>query len=95
MDNGIAIAMCPEGIDNAQVIAAQAADTLVSITGIDTSFVFSEQNGDILISGRSIGGENVQLILEALGGGGHASIAGARLENTDFKTAKKKTAGGP
>jgi len=90
LEGGVAIASCPEGTDNAQVIAAQAADTLVSITGIDTSFVFSEQNGDVLISGRSIGGENVQLILEELGGGGHATIAGARLENTDLEEAKER-----
>jgi cyclic-di-AMP phosphodiesterase len=90
LKEGIAIAFCPEGTDNSQVIAAQAADTLVSITGINTSFVFSMQNNDVLISGRSIGEENVQLILERLGGGGHASIAGARLENITFEKAKKK-----
>jgi len=89
-DDGIAIAVCPKGTENAQVIAAQAADTLVSITGINTSFVFSTQDDDVLISGRSIGGQNVQLILEALGGGGHATIAGARLEKTNVEEAKDK-----
>jgi len=90
LDRGIALAFCPEGLDNAQVIAAQAADTLVSITGINTSFVFSKQGDDVLISGRSIGGENVQLILEALGGGGHATIAGTRLAESNFEDAKKQ-----
>ena len=88
--DGIAIAMCPPGTENAQVIAAQAADALVSITGINTSFVFSTQDDDVLISGRSIGGQNVQLILESLGGGGHATIAGARLEKTTLENAKKQ-----
>ncbi len=88
--DGIALAVCPKGTENAQVIAAQAADTLVSITGINTSFVFSTQDDDVLISGRSIGGQNVQLILESLGGGGHATIAGARLEKTSLEDAKKQ-----
>ncbi|MEX1308103.1 MAG: DHHA1 domain-containing protein, partial [Eubacteriales bacterium] len=88
--DGIAIAVCPAGTENAQVIAAQAADTLVSITGINTSFVFSTQDDNVLISGRSIGGQNVQLILESLGGGGHATIAGARLEKTTLEDAKKQ-----
>ncbi len=89
-NDGIAIAVCPKGTENAQVIAAQAADTLVSITGINTSFVFSTQDDDVLISGRSIGGQNVQLILESLGGGGHSTIAGARLEKTTLEDAKKQ-----
>ena len=38
-------------------------------------------NEDIYISGRSLGDINVQIVLEALGGGGHMNIAGAKVEN--------------
>lgn len=78
----VAISQCPDNLPNKQLIAAQAADSLVGIKGIDASFVLSQNpNGVISISGRSIGGINVQLILERLGGGGHATIAGAQIKD--------------
>ncbi len=86
---GIAMAVCPRSIRNASLIAAQAADALVGIRGIDTSFVLSETGRDVTVSGRSLGRVNVQLILEKLGGGGHMTIAGARLTNTTLEDAQK------
>ena len=44
----------------------------------------------IYISGRSIGGINVQLILEKLGGGGHITLAGAQLEKMSMEDAKQE-----
>lgn len=84
--NGIAIAICPEKIANT-VLAAQAADEMLNITGIQAAFVAVKIGGDIIISGRSLGDINVQLILESLGGGGHMIIAGAKICNTSMSDA--------
>jgi c-di-AMP phosphodiesterase-like protein len=59
--------------------AAQAADELLSISGIASSFVLYPDGGKVIISGRSLGEANVQLILEPLGGGGNAATAGAQI----------------
>ena len=53
-----------------RVTAAQAADELLNIIGIDTSFVLYPDGDRVVISARSIGDTNVQVILEKLGGGG-------------------------
>lgn len=77
--DNIAIAVAPPNIDT--VIIAKAADELLNISGICVSFVIGNVNEDIYISGRSLGDINVQIVLEALGGGGHMNIAGAKVEN--------------
>ena len=90
IENGFAVAACPDGIDKASLIAAQAADALLTIRGVKASFVLSHVDGNVLISGRSLGDVNVQLILESLGGGGHATIAAVKLENTEMDAAIKR-----
>ena len=62
-----------------RVTAAQAADELLNIIGIDTSFVLAGDGERVNISGRSMGETNVQVILEALGGGGNAAAAGGQV----------------
>ena len=62
-----------------RVTAAQAADELLNIIGIDTSFVLAGDGEKVNISGRSMGDTNVQVILEALGGGGNAAAAGGQV----------------
>lgn len=63
-----------------RVTAAQAADELLNISGIDTSFVlFPDQEGRVILSARSMGDVNVQVVLEKLGGGGNAATAGAQV----------------
>lgn len=62
-----------------RTIAAQAADELLNISGIETSFVLYPQDNVTIISARSIGDANVQVILEPLGGGGNAATAGAQV----------------
>ena len=64
-----------------RTIAAQAADELLNISGIEASFVLYPQDGQTIISARSIGDANVQVILEPLGGGGNAATAGAQVKN--------------
>ncbi len=78
---GIAIALA----DTAQnrVIAAQAADELLNISGIEASFVIHPEGESVCISARSIGDVNVQVILEKLGGGGNKSTAGAQVRGKE------------
>lgn len=86
----IAIAVCPESINNKSYIAAKAADELLTISEVIASFVLVQIDNTILISGRSTGDINVQVILEKLGGGGHITFAGAQLQNISMEEAKIK-----
>ncbi|MDO5152909.1 MAG: DHH family phosphoesterase [Eubacteriales bacterium] len=70
-----------------RVLAAQAADELLNIAGITASFVMYPDGDQVIISARSIGSANVQVILEPLGGGGNTATAGAQLKNTNVKDA--------
>ena len=88
VNNNIAIAITPKNIDT--VIVAKAADELLNISGIDVSFVLGEINNDIYISGRSLGDINIQIVLEALGGGGHMNIAGAKISGITMDEAVHK-----
>lgn len=62
------------------VLAAQTADTMLSMEGVEASFVVTQRkDGRIGISARSLGKVNVQRIMEKLGGGGHLSNAATQL----------------
>lgn len=84
----LAIAVAPKGVKKS-FMAARAADELLNIYGINVCFVLIEINNNIVISGRSIGEYNVQVILEELGGGGHMNMAGAQLSNVSIDEAKE------
>lgn len=90
IDGDIAISVCGEDAGNPQLIAAKAADELLNLSGITASFVLCSVDGEVWISGRSLGEINVQMILEKLGGGGHLSVAGAQLADTDINDAKER-----
>lgn len=81
--NGIVIAVLDTKED--RIIAAQAADELLNISGVQASFVVYPADGAVLISARSIGDINVQVILENLGGGGNMATAGAQVRGSDKK----------
>ena len=86
-----AIACDQEGGGSQRRIAAsQAADELLYIKGVDASFVLFEENGAVNISARSLGDFNVQLVMEALGGGGHLTMAGAQLEDAGLQQAYER-----
>ena len=85
----LAIAVAPKGVKKS-FMAARAADELLNISGINVCFVLIEINNSIVISGRSIGDHNVQVVLEELGGGGHMNMSGAQLMNTSIDEAKKE-----
>ena len=79
----IAIAVAEKPVN--RVIAAQAADELLNIIGIDASFVVAPDGDRVNISGRSMGDTNVQVILEQLGGGGNAASAGGQVSGKSME----------
>ena len=84
--DGIAIVAKAEETD--RVVAAQAADDLLNISGVQASFVaYATAAGGVVISARSIGEINVQLILEKMGGGGNKSAAGVQIDNMELEEA--------
>ena len=72
------------------LICAKSADELLTIGNITASFVLGKVGEKVLISGRSIGDINVQVILEKLGGGGHITLAGAQIANKTIEEVKKE-----
>ncbi len=68
-----------------RTLAAQAADELLNISGITASFVLYPDGDHVVVSARSIGQTNVQMVLEPLGGGGNTATAGAQIANTTVK----------
>ena len=87
--NEMAVAAVPEdGVD--RVTAAQAADELLTLKGVKASFVLYRSGDNVAMSGRSLGDINVQVILEALGGGGNSTQAGGRVENDTVENVKER-----
>lgn len=87
----IAVSTLENDSEYAKIIAAQAADELLNIKGINASFIILKTQNGLIISGRSMGEVNVQIILEKLGGGGHLAIAGAQLPDMhDISYGKEK-----
>ena len=67
-----------------RIIASKVADKLLKIKGVQASFALVKLDSDVIISGRSKGEVNVQLILERLKGGGHFDAAGAQVKNVSI-----------
>ncbi len=81
--NGCAVSVAGEKFDNIRLVTSQAADEMLNIEGVKASFVLYVNGDGINISARSYGEVNVQLIMEALGGGGHQTMSACQLHNTD------------
>ena len=79
------VAIAALNASTSRALAAQAADELLNISGITASFVLYPDGEQVLISARSIGEANVQVILEPLGGGGNTATAGAQIKNSTVK----------
>ena len=75
---------------SAGLVCAKAADELLTIGNITTSFVLGTTEEGISISGRSVGEINVQLILEKMGGGGHSTVAGVQIKGKTIYEAKQE-----
>jgi c-di-AMP phosphodiesterase-like protein len=88
--DGYVLACADESYTNIRVVAAQAADELLDIKGVRSSFVLYPCDGGVGISARSLGDINVQLIMEQLGGGGHQTMAGTHMKGYKITEAKEK-----
>ena len=78
---GLIVGSISERLPNGQIIAAQAADGMLRVDGVRMSIYVFQLPGDVVgISARSTGEMNVQVIMEAFGGGGHANVAGAQVK---------------
>ena len=85
------VAIAAPKLPQDRVVAAQAADELLNISGVDASVVVApDGKGGTFASARSIGELNVQIIMEKLGGGGNRSAAAAQFPGCDLNTAVKK-----
>lgn len=87
---GCAIALSDELDPGMSVVLPMAANDLLTLNGVDASFVAVAKNGGVNISARSMGALNVQVILEPLGGGGHLTMAGAQLKNCTIREAEAR-----
>ena len=88
------VAIAAPNMPQDRVVAAQAADELLNISGVDASVVVApDGKGGTFASARSIGELNVQIIMEKLGGGGNRSAAAAQFPGCDLSTAVKKVYG--
>ena len=86
---GIAVAVARDAQN--RVVAAQAADELLNISGVQASAVlYPMEDGGVHISARSMGDVNVQVLLEQLGGGGNKSSAGAQIPDISLRDAVNK-----
>ena len=81
---------CPGEVKNSQIIAAQAADSLLNIEGVRVSFVLWPAEDGVGISARSNGEVNVQVIMESFGGGGHQTVAGAHIDQVNVEEARRR-----
>ncbi|WP_191557526.1 DHH family phosphoesterase [Metabacillus idriensis] len=93
LKDGIAIAKSDADSEDYfdQVIIAQTADTLLAMSGVVASFVLARRNEHTIgISARSLGDINVQLIMEALDGGGHLTNAATQLEHVSLLEAEER-----
>ena len=84
--DGVAVAVVDHLVG--RVTAAQAADELLNISGVDASFVLFPDGERVIISARSMGDTNVQVVLEKLGGGGNAAAAGGQIPGTIHQVAR-------
>ncbi|HAB87653.1 DHH family phosphoesterase [Coprococcus eutactus] len=79
-----------EGPESPIVLTAKVANEMLNIAGVRASFVIAQLGDDVKISARSIDDVNVQIIMERMGGGGHANIAAAQFKNTTKEEVKEQ-----
>ena len=88
-DGGIAISICEEAHPDEQVICAQVADQLLTVKGVQASFVIGSNQEKTVISARSLGAVNVQVVMEKFNGGGHLTTAAAQVSMSKEEVAQK------
>lgn len=87
--NGFMIGSLLSDSKHMRIVTSSAADDMLNIGGVRASFVISKSGiGRFQISARSLGEENVQLIMERLGGGGHSTMAATQVKASDIEDVK-------
>ena len=86
----ISIITPEEGPESPVVLTAKIANEMLNIAGVRASFVIAQMGDDVKISARAIDDVNVQIIMERMGGGGHANIAAAQFENAKAEDIKEE-----
>ena len=89
-EGGFAFSSVRPDLKNVGLIAAKAADQLLNISGVNASFVLAPDTEGVSVSARSNGGVNVQVIMERLGGGGHLTQAGTRIQGVRVEEAEAR-----
>lgn len=84
------ISVADSDMKNIRLVTSQAADEMLNIEGVRASFVIYENGDYVNISARSYGEINVQLIMEALGGGGHQTMSACQLSGCSVIEAEEK-----
>lgn len=79
-----------DGPESPVVLTAKIANEMLNIAGVRASFVIAQMGKDVRISARAIDDVNVQIIMERMGGGGHANIAAAQFENASAEDIKEE-----
>ncbi len=83
----VAIAVGEDDVQYDSVVAAQAADSLLQMIGVTSSYVITRRDNDtVAVSARSTGIVSVQLVMEAMGGGGHLSNAATQVKDTSTES---------
>ncbi|MBO5896270.1 MAG: DHH family phosphoesterase, partial [Clostridia bacterium] len=91
MHSGFMVGSTSSDSKNIRVITANAADDMLNIDGVRASFVISKLGvGKYQVSARSLGDENVQVVMEYLGGGGHSTMAAAQIKASSIENAREK-----
>ncbi len=90
VSENILVSVCEDAYPNMKVISSQAADEMLNLSGVRAAFVIYPMDNEVFVSARSLGDINVQVIAEKLGGGGHATVAGAQLKTRDTEEVFEK-----
>lgn len=85
-----AISITPGNMENIRLVTSQACDEMLNIDGVKASFVLYPIDNGVNISARSYGEMNVQLVMEALGGGGHQTMSACQLKDITMSQAVEK-----
>lgn len=94
INNAVAICAGEEDRYYDSVTAAQAADMLLQIAGVDASFVITLRSDNVIgVSARSMGDFNVQVIMEKMGGGGHLANAATQISGQTIAQVKETLLG--
>lgn len=91
MYSGFILGSTSSDSKNIRIITSNAADDMLNIDGVRASLVISKLGvGKYQVSARSLGEENVQLVMEKLGGGGHSTMAAAQIKASSIDNARAK-----